>query len=100
MAMVPGQEIKTMATDFGSVEFGGKTYRLTDDIYCSNYGTDGGVRYYAYAIDEAGNKYRVAWDTTAEWDARDPEDYGDDSEACDWSAPVDVVLTETADDEP
>lgn len=42
----------------------GLTVTLTDDATMDNYGTDGEVRYYASAVDAAGNEYRVAWDTT------------------------------------
>ncbi len=54
--------------DFGTVEHNGKTLILTEQAYMDNYGTDGAVRYYAHAIDDEGNTYRVAWDTTAEHD--------------------------------
>ena len=64
----------TQAADYGTVTFNGVLYTLTQDAYCDNYGTDGGVRYYAHATDAAGNKYRVAWDTTIEWDEMDMDD--------------------------
>ena len=54
--------------DFGTVEVEGKTYWLTQMAYMNNYGTDGAVRYYANAIDEDENEYKVAWDTTQTWD--------------------------------
>ena len=47
----------------------GLVIHLTQDAYVSNYGTDGGVRYYAAGTDDEGNDYQVAWDTNAAWDA-------------------------------
>jgi hypothetical protein len=78
--------------DYGSVQYNGQTLAMTQYAYCDNYGTYGAVRYYAQAKDADGNVYRVAWDTTAEWDALEPEDRTDESDACDWSAPVAAVL--------
>jgi hypothetical protein len=83
-----------MTRDFGNVDFEGITYTLTQDAYCDNYGTDGGVRYYAHAVDGAGNKYLLAWDTTQAW--MDAEDCDDESNACDWSSPVAAELLEEA----
>lgn len=100
-----------MVTDFGTVDFEGKTYTLTQEAYVDNYGTRGGVRYYAYAADAEGNEYLVAWDTTPEWDAAQAEadaisqEYApasaplglypslldDESDACDWTRPVEVT---------
>lgn len=104
--------------DYGTVTFEGVTYTLTQQAYVDNYGTDGGVRYYARAIDEAGNGYKIAWDTTLAWDASsyiaqcdlrgiavDPDTLAgfgvdpdfvpysleDESDACDWDSPVAVV---------
>lgn len=45
------------------------TLTLTSMPEAGNYGTTGGVRYYASAVDQAGNRYCVAWDTTQEWAA-------------------------------
>ena len=81
-----------MTQDFGTVAWNGNTLRLQQQAYCDNYGTDGAVRYYAHAIDENGNCYRVAWDTTAAWDAREPEEANDESDACDWDNPVEIIL--------
>ncbi len=53
---------------YGAVQHGNDTLTLTSMPEAGNYGTDGGVRYYAPAVDQAGNRYRVAWDTTQEWD--------------------------------
>ena len=110
-------DAKTMNQDYGAVEHDGKTCTLTTQAVADNYGTDGGVRYYADATDEAGNAYRIAWDTTEKWDlaqerARlegesfldDDEaerfaelqdmvlpDVNDESNACDWDRPVKVT---------
>lgn len=99
-----------MKMDYGTVNFGGKTYTLTQDAYAENYGMDGSVRYYASATDEQGLKYLVVWGTTPEWDAAQAEarrvdqqyephaapDYEypqileDETNACDWDHPVAV----------
>ena len=103
---------------YGIVEFGGKTYILTQQAYCDSFGTDGDVRYYAHAVAKANkdnNEYKVIWDTTAEWDKHqrggdkhpcETDDNGrdtypndetcsfceDESNACDWDDPNDVVI--------
>lgn len=90
--------------DYGAVEINGLTINLTEQAYVSNYGTDGGVRYYAHGTDAEGNDYRVAWDLTPEREEQDrrhrserhgdtydgsPCDCNDDeSTACDWDSPV------------
>lgn len=51
-----------------TVKFEGKTFFLEQQAYPDNYGTDGGVRYYAAAIDENGERYKVVWDTLEQWD--------------------------------
>lgn len=53
--------------DFGTVKHDGKTLYLTEQAYMDNYKADGAVRYYAHAVDKNGNEYRVAWDTTEEY---------------------------------
>lgn len=89
-----------MSKDYGTVEFKGATYTLTQDAYCDNYGTDGAVRYYASAVDANGNKYLVAWDTTETWNEAQElykatgEVSGyieDESNACDWDSPTAVT---------
>ena len=80
--------------DHGSVIHHGTTITLIQDAFCDNYGTDGGVRYYAEGRDAAGNTYRISWDTTAEWDALEPEGRCDEADACDWNAPASVELSE------
>lgn len=88
------------AKKFGTVNHDGITLALTQQAYANNYGTDGGVCYRASAIDAEGRAYLARWDTTDAWDAReaayraDPENASpaeDESEACDWSAPVEIV---------
>lgn len=95
----------------------GVVYELTGDAYADN-GPYGGVRYYAPAEDSDGNSYLVAWDTRLDWDLAcereallaesgplDMESQArleallemglpnaeDESNACDWNAPVRVV---------
>lgn len=88
-----------MNKDYGTVTFNGKVFALTQDAYFDNYGTDGGVRYYASAVDTDGNKYLVAWGTTEKWNEAQQEYkvtgevngcIEDESNACDWDNPVSV----------
>lgn len=95
------------AEKYGTVDHGGAALALTQQAYCENYGTDGGVRYYASAVDIEGNEYRVSWDTTQAWDAATAaakvslaesgelgnEEYllQDESNACDWDSPADIT---------
>ena len=84
---------------------------LTEQAHVSNYGTDGGVRYYANGVDDSGNRYKIAWDTTPAWDAacealrngeepaEDAPDVEDESNVCDWNEPADITLTHSADEE-
>lgn len=53
--------------EYGEVEFEGKKYALTENAYGDNYMVDQ-FRYFAHAIDEQGNRYRVMWETTYAWD--------------------------------
>ena len=89
--------------EFGTVEHDGRILALTQQAYCDAYGTEGGVSYYARAINDAGDIYKVRWDTTADWDARcaavqaemqageDITDHLDDeSDACDWGSPAEI----------
>lgn len=102
----------------GTIEHGETTLYLLDQAVADNYGTEGLIRYYARAIDVEGAEYRIAWDTTNDWDlacefARlmaesDPDDdqiarieeladmvlpdVSDESNACDWDAPVSVKV--------
>ena len=95
-----GMDYQAAAAKYGTVEHNGTVLALTQQAYAENHGTDGGVRYYAAAIDAEGNEYRVEWDTTAAWDAitkaywADPENAptpDDESLACDWTAPAAVI---------
>lgn len=103
-----------LAAEFGTVDFEGKTYTLTNQAQADNHGTEGLVRYTARAVDDSGHEYVLAWDTTDAWDvackvaAMDDEDeiaeviaeadltqgelpdVSDESNACDWDSPVSV----------
>ena len=71
--------------DFGKVTFEGREYQLTEQAQADNFGTQGEVRYYANAIDEFGDRYRVVWETIDFiFEGEDEED------ACDWEHPIDV----------
>lgn len=61
-------DIMAMEKKYGSVEFKGKKYILIDDAEVTNYGTDGEVRYYAYAKDEDGKDCKVTWETKEDYD--------------------------------
>lgn len=58
-----------LAKWYGTVNFQGRKYWLTNQAQADNYGTNGDVRYYASAVDRGGKTYRVAWDTTEKWRA-------------------------------
>ena len=85
------------AAKFGNVTHGTAILALTQQAYASNH--QDSIRYYASAIDAEGNEYRVAWDTTAAWDAAedayraDPNESPNDDEslACDWSCPAEIL---------
>jgi hypothetical protein len=103
-----------MAIDYGKIKHNGVTINLTEQAYISNYGTDGDVRYYADGVDTKGNKYQVSWELTPERQEQEErhhtERHGDtydgvecnccddESEACDWDNPCEVVLTEDCDE--
>ena len=82
-------DYETAATQNGTATFDGVVYALCQQAYIDNYGTDGGVRYYATAIDADGNKYKVTWETI-EYDDGHVSD--DESDACDWDNPISVDL--------
>lgn len=107
---------------FGSVEFEFGVLALMGQAQVANSGTNGGVIYTAEAEDEAGNVYRVTWDTTEAWDeaqaaynaelrdlseqfeGRIPSDQmpdvgmlDDESSACDWGNPASIELILDAD---
>ena len=111
-------DLSDLGKSFGTVEHDGRTLYLLNDAVVENYGTNGLVRYYAKAIDEAGTEYEVAWDTTDSWDLAqeldhllaqsDPSDAeiaridelegmtlpdpSDESNACDWESPVEAQV--------
>lgn len=103
------------AAKFGTVDHNGTTLALTQQAYSDNYGTDGGVRYYAAAVDADCNEYCVEWDTTAAWndavesmheaeqavsqaggigkpdyDSADVSMVEDESNACAWATPAGI----------
>ncbi len=70
------EELKNMT----SVEWEGKELRTTQDPYVG----DNGDIYKAHAIDANCNEYQIIWEVIDEIAT-------DESEACDWDRPVDVV---------
>ena len=93
---------------YGTVTYEGKVYTLTQQAYADNYGTDGDVAYYASAVDADGTDYKVTWHCTPEYEAaearvqaayndanepdgRDLSLVEDESNACDWATPYDVI---------
>ena len=95
-------EYQTAAKKFGTVMNDSTEVAMTQAAYMENYGS--GVRYYAAGVDQQGNDYLIAWDTTNAWDeasesyqaairnGSDPEIgmLDDESNACDWSSPVEI----------
>ena len=90
--------------DYGKVTFNGNEVILEDSAWAENYRD--GVRYYAHGHIADGRRYRIAWDTTDKWNTHqnNPDhpmhsgvfvwscDWCDDeSNACDWDNPVDMV---------
>lgn len=110
------EEMAAFEKQYGSIDWKGQKYILTDQAVADNYGTEGAVRYYADAIGENGEEYHIAWDTTEEWDMAQERDWlryagdltakqerrlavledmplpdvSDESNACDWGNPVEV----------
>jgi hypothetical protein len=74
-----------MDRDYGTVTFEGKVYTLTQYAYIDNYRDD--VCYYAHAIDDEGEDYKIRWDILDSFDSLNDED---ESNACDWQNPVAV----------
>jgi len=62
------KNLEALEKQFGSIDFEGKKYFLTEIAYVNNYGTNGEVRYYADAIDAEGKEYRITWETSEEYD--------------------------------
>ena len=83
--------------DYGHVKTeNGNVINLTQDAYIYADGV-----YKAAGVDNAGNIYEVTWATTKAWDdaqidfKKTGEIAGwmeDESNACDWSSPIDVKL--------
>lgn len=76
--------LRELERKYGSVEFEGKQYILTQDAYL--HGTHDQPYYRAHAIDATGNEYYVLWSVVDGWDQMD-----DASNHCDWQNPVGVV---------
>ena len=71
---------------FGTINHNGKTLTLTQQAYLHCDGSDTGERYYrASAVDAEGNDYRVRWELYEGFDGED------ESEACDWDSPSEIV---------
>jgi hypothetical protein len=94
-------KVGEIISDWGHIMDGHTIIVLTQQPYANNYGTDGGIRYYASGEDTAGNHYLVAWDTCREWDeAGDtykasgyddmPSILDDESNACAWETPAEI----------
>lgn len=91
--------------DFGTVNFEGKEFKVTQQAYVNNDGTE----YYATAADKIGNKFLITWETTEKWNlsvelyglelrSKDLDvnmdglvDVEDESNACDWDNPASVA---------
>ena len=85
--------INDATNNFGDITHEGKTIHLTNEAVESNFGTEGGSRFYAAGVDDNGAEYRIAWDTTEAWDKKIADGYepcGDYEESCDWGNPVEV----------
>lgn len=67
------------------VIFNGNEYELVQEAYIS----DDGMHYQA-AAKNGEDDYMVFWETTEEWNNRQPDDKTDESDACDWDNPVRV----------
>jgi hypothetical protein len=109
-----------MDNEYGSINYKGKTYTVTEQPQTDNYYPNGGnvvLAYYAHATDADGNRYMVRWMPTQAWlDAcelsrlqsqSDTDDYADhiaameaagvdanilddEEQACDWDNPAAV----------
>ena len=66
----------------GTVTHNGKTFTLTQDAYITSNGSRDYYR--AHAVDANQNEYYILWDII---DA----DCDDESNACDWSNPSDII---------
>ena len=68
--------------DYGTTECNGTTYQVTMQPECGNYGTEGGIAWYANGTDDEGFPVRIVWLPTEAYLASDQTDDGD---ACDWT---------------
>ena len=73
---------KEKVMDHGTTECNGKTYTVTTQPECGNYGTDGLVAWYADGTDDVdGAPVRILW---MPLQAYLESDQTDDGDACDW----------------
>lgn len=79
------QKLIQLENKFGTTEFGGVKYWLTQDAYLT--GQIEAPYYEAAAIDKAGARYMVYWDILPEIDINYIED---EHECCDWDNAADV----------
>lgn len=70
--------------NYGTVEFEGKQYTLTQQPYIDGK-MDDRPYYKAIAVDKNGNEHEVVWDVVDNW-----EEIEDESESCDWDEPESV----------
>jgi hypothetical protein len=96
-----GQSDKLDSSKYGTINYDGKTYILTEQAYLENY--QGETAYFAHAKDSDGNDYKVVWMTCTAWEEASAkynktgkdEDYDsildDESNACIWDEPYDVI---------
>jgi len=70
--------------NYGTVEFEGKEYTLTQQPYIDGK-TDDRPHYRAMAVDKEGNDHEVTWNVVDYWEIIE-----DESESCDWDEPESV----------
>ena len=61
-------DFESLEKQFGTVDYKDIILYLTQRAETTNYGTDGGIKYCAVAVDKQGNSYKVTWNTTKVWD--------------------------------
>ena len=76
-------------SDYGTVEYRGKTLTLTQQAYSQTYCGFEPV-YEAHAVDIEGNEYKITWemsdyfiDCLNNW--QEDDDVLDEGDACDWT---------------
>ncbi len=98
MEVIMKKSIEEFKKEFGTVDYKGVTYILTQQAYIDNDGTDGKVIYYAAAITEdmadndgmfddgydGDEMYKVCWDCI-------DNECEDESDACDWDVVAGVT---------